>query len=156
MDKYGIATDVFETYLDDFHGRTVNLFRVRSDATQSHKAVCFDCHGIHNIRPVHDSLSTVYPTNLQHTCQQCHEDASIRFPDAWLSHYLPTLEHTPALVVINWAYRILIPLVIGGFLVYIGLDINRRWLDKRRAKQRVRALAEKELEGYDFVDDTTS
>jgi hypothetical protein len=38
-------------------------------------------------------------------------------------------------------------------LVYIGLDINRRRLDKRRARQRVRALAEKELEGYEFVDE---
>jgi hypothetical protein len=156
MAKYGIATDVFETYLEDFHGRTVNLVREQSDSTESHKAVCFDCHGIHNIRPTQDSLSTVYPANLQHTCQQCHEDASIRFPAAWLSHYLPTLEHTPALVVINWAYRILVPLVIGSFLIYIGLDVNRRRLDKRRAKQRVRALAEKELEGYTFVDDNTS
>jgi hypothetical protein len=156
MQKYDISTDVFNTYLDDFHGRTVNLFRYQSDATQSHKAVCFDCHGIHNIRRPSDTLSTVYPTNLQHTCQQCHEDASIRFPSAWLSHYLPTWEDTPALLVVNWAYRILIPVVIGGFLVYIGLDINRRRLDKRRAKQRVRALAEKELEGYDFVDEITS
>ena len=46
--------------------------------------------------------------------------------------------------------------VIGGMLFYIGLDINRRRLDKRRAKQRVRALAEKELEGYEFVDESTS
>lgn len=154
MSKYGISTDVFNTYLDDFHGRTVNLFR-QSTAAESHKAVCFDCHGIHNIRRPDDSLSTVYPANLQRTCQQCHEDASIRFPSAWLSHYLPTWEHTPALFIVKWAYQILIPLVIGGMLAYIGLDINRRQLDKRRAKQRLRALAEKELEDYDFVDEDT-
>jgi len=154
MEKYNISTDVFETYLDDFHGRTVNLFVGQSEARQGSKAVCFDCHGIHNIRRPSDSLSTVYPTHLQHTCQQCHEDASIRFPSAWLSHYLPTWEDTPALLVVTWAYRILIPLVIGGFVAYIGLDINRRRLDQRRAKQRVRALAEKELEGYEFVDET--
>jgi hypothetical protein len=150
MDKYGISTEVFDTYLDDFHGRTVNLFRRQSDTVQSHKAVCFDCHGIHNIRRPSDALSTVYPTNLQHTCQQCHEDASIRFPSAWLSHYVPEWEHTPALVVVNRAYQILIPVVIGGFVAYIGLDANRRWLDKRRAKRRVQALLEKELEDYDF------
>ena len=155
MQKYGISTDVFNTYLDDFHGRTVNLFRRQSDAAESHKAVCFDCHGIHNIRRPSDSLSTVYPTNLQRTCQQCHEDASIRFPSAWLSHYLPTWEHTPVLVIVKWAYQILIPVVIGGMLVYIALDINRRRLDKRRAKKRLRALAEKELEGYEFVDEIT-
>lgn len=42
------------------------------------------------------------------------------------------------------------------FLAYIGLDVNGRWRDGRRAKQRLRALAEKELEGYNFVDDITS
>lgn len=153
MDKYGIHTEVFVTYLEDFHGRTVSLFQGQTGTGESHKAVCFDCHGIHNIRAPGDALSTVYPTNLQHTCQQCHEDASIRFPTAWLSHYVPEWEHTPALVVINWAYSILIPVVIGGFVGYIGLDANRRRVDKRREKQRLQALLEKELEDYDFVDD---
>jgi hypothetical protein len=152
MDKYGISTDVFRTYLGDFHGRTVSLFRGQTDAGESHKAVCFDCHGIHNIRRPSDALSTVYPTNLQNTCQQCHEDASIRFPTAWLSHYVPEWEHTPALVVVNWAYGILIPVVIGGMVGYIGLDANRRRVDKRRTKRRLQALLEKELEDYD-VDD---
>lgn len=153
MDKYDISTAVFDTYLDDFHGRTVNLLLQQSDSAGSPKAVCFDCHGIHNIRRPDDTLSTVYPANLQRTCQQCHANASIRFPTAWLSHYLPEWDHTPGLVLVNWAYRILIPLVIGGFLLYIGLDINRRRLDKRQARQRVRALAEKELEAYDFGDE---
>ncbi len=152
MDKYDISTEVFNTYLDDFHGRTVNLFRGQSDAGESHKAVCFDCHGIHNIRAPSDALSTVYPGNLQDTCQQCHEDASIEFPSAWLSHYVPEWEHTPALVVVNAAYQVLIPTVIGGFVIYIGLDANRRRLDKRRATRRARALLEKELEDYDFGD----
>jgi len=155
MGKYGISTQVFDTYLDDFHGRTVDLFRSQSDTAQSHKAVCFDCHGIHNIRRPSDVLSTVYPSNLQHTCQQCHENASISFPRAWLSHYVPEWEHTPALVIVNSAYQILIPVVIGGFLGYIGLDANRRWLDKRRKKRRLRALVGEELEDYDFGDDIT-
>jgi hypothetical protein len=98
----------------------------------------------------------VYPANLQRTCQQCHEEASIQFPAAWLSHYMPEWEHTPALVVVDRAYQMLIPLVIGGFAVYIGLDANRRRIDKRRAKKRAQALVEKELEGYEFVDDTKS
>jgi hypothetical protein len=155
MDKYGLHTEVFETYIDDFHGRTVNLFRTGSDTAQSHKAVCFDCHGIHNIRRPSDTLSTVYPTNLQHTCQQCHEDASIRFPTAWLSHYLPEWEHTPALVIVNSAYKMLIPIVLGGFVGYIGLDVSRRRLNKRRAIRRARALVEKELEGYELGDESS-
>ncbi|MBU0491245.1 MAG: cytochrome C [Chloroflexi bacterium] len=153
MQKYGLSAAVFQTYLDDFHGRTVDLFRRQGAGTQSHKAVCFDCHGIHNIRQIDDPLSTVYPTNLQHTCQQCHTDANIMFPSAWLSHYLPTWEDTPILFLVNLAYQILTPLTIGGFLVYIGLDASRRWLERRQAIRRIRTLAEKELEDYDFAND---
>jgi predicted CXXCH cytochrome family protein len=146
MDKYDISTDVFQTYLDDFHGRTVDLFRRQDAGNPSNKAVCFDCHGIHNIRPVDDPHSTIYPTNLQHTCQQCHEEANITFPRAWVSHYLPTWEDTPALYAVNTAYRILIPLTIGGFMIYIGLDARKRWSDKRQIIRRALAQAEEELE----------
>ncbi len=136
MDKYGIATDVFQTYLDDFHGRTVNFFRREDDNMPSNKATCFDCHGIHNIRPPDDPLSTVYPDNLQHTCQQCHTDASITFPQAWLGHYAPSWEKTPVLYAVNVAYSYLVPGLIGGFLLYIALDARRRLLQRRRPSQQ--------------------
>lgn len=159
MDKYGISTDVFQTYLDDFHGRTVDFFRRRDAGNPSNKAVCFDCHGIHNIRQHGDPLSTIYPTNLQHTCQQCHEDANIKFPDAWISHYLPTWEDTPVLYAVRFAYStVLIPFTLGGFLIYIGLDARKRWLDQRRKMRQALAIAEKELEeeleeDYDFTQE---
>jgi len=137
MSKYGISTDVFTTYLDDFHGRTVNFFRETGEVNVP-TATCYDCHGIHNIRKPDDPLSTVYPTNLQATCSKCHADASIRFPQAWLNHYEPTLAQTPALFVVNQGYMIFVPTVIGGFVVYIALDARRRvsgWLKKRRAQR---------------------
>lgn len=148
MDKYGISTDVFKTYLSDFHGRTVELFRRQDTGIASNKAVCFDCHGIHNIRRPDDPLSTVYPDNLQHTCQQCHQDATVRFPDAWLSHYVPTWERTPALFAVNWFYRILITGTIGAFVGYIALDVGKHWRDKR--KILAQALAEEGLDDFDF------
>lgn len=125
MDKYGLSTAVVQTYLDDFHGRTVDFFR-QSESGATTAAACSDCHGIHNIRSVDDPVSTIYPENQQHTCQQCHGDASIRFPQAWLSHYVPTWEETPLLFVVNQMYRIMIPVLIGGFIVYILLDARRR------------------------------
>ena len=153
MDKYGISTDVFQTYLNDFHGRTVELFLRQKSGRIGNEAVCFDCHGIHNIRKPDDPLSTVYPTNLQRTCQQCHADANIRFPRAWLGHYVPTWEETPALYAVNTAYRILIPFTIGSFLVYIGLDAHKRWRDKRQMLRQALALAEKELVEDELQDD---
>jgi len=156
MDKYGISTQVLQTYLNDFHGRSVDLFRREGAGRPGDEAVCFDCHGTHNILPPDDPRSTIYPTNIQHTCQQCHEEATIRFPEAWLSHYIPTFKQTPILYLVNIVYGyLLIPGVIGGFLVYIGLDARKRGTEKRKQLDRVIAEAEEELEeelgsDYDF------
>ena len=146
MSKYNISTNVFQTYLNDFHGRTVELFIRQGTGETGNEAVCFDCHGIHNIRKPDDPRSTVYPTNLQRTCQKCHTDANIRFPKAWLGHYEPTLKDNPVLYAVNTAYLILIPVVIGGFLFYIGLDAYRRWRDKQQLLHQAVVQAEKELD----------
>lgn len=151
VEKYDISTDVLQTYLDDFHGRTVDLFRRHDVDTPSDKAVCFDCHGIHNIRRVDDPLSTVHADNVQQTCQLCHENASPNFARSWLSHYLPTWEDNSAVSFVNSAYGILTSLTIGGFLTYIGLDVGKRWFDKRQAVRQARALAKEELEDYEFT-----
>lgn len=151
MEKYGISTKVFSTYLDDFHGRTVDLFRRQNSGISSNKAVCFDCHGIHNIRPSEDPLSTVYPSNLQHTCQQCHQEATIQFPSAWLSHYIPTWENTPALYVVNAMYKVLIGLTMSAFIAYISLDAKKRWGDRRKIMRQALAEAEEELNDLDFT-----
>lgn len=154
MDKYGISTDVLSTYLDSFHGRTVDFFR-KSDEVQVPTATCYDCHGAHNIRSPDDPLSSVYPTNLQVTCSQCHGNVSIRFPQAWLGHYEPTLQKTPALFLVNQGYTILVPTVIGGFVVYIALDARRRFANWRRERRARRALSE-ELEDEEDEQEESS
>jgi hypothetical protein len=151
MDKYAVSTDVFNTYLDDFHGRTVELFREQQGGIASNKAVCFDCHGIHSIRRPDDPLSSVYPDNLQHTCQQCHSSATKLFPTAWLGHVRPTWEQTPVLYVVNLAYQVLIPFTLGGFVFYIGLDAHKRWSDRRQIIRK--ALAEENLDANNFTQD---
>ncbi len=153
MTKYGLSTDVLRTYLDDFHGRTVDFFRRQSERTPSSTATCFDCHGIHSIRPHTDPQSSVYPANLQKTCQQCHENASITFPQAWLSHYVPSVERTPGLVVANTAYQLLIPGTLLGMLGYIVLDMRRRALDRKHTP-RAPHSSEDEIVYYD--DDHTA
>jgi hypothetical protein len=146
MDKYGLSTDVFQTYVSDFHGRTVNLFRQYDPTTPCDKAVCFDCHGIHNIRSKDDPLSTVHPNNLQRTCQMCHEDATSSFTFSWLGHNVNTRPGQQVLSIVNLVYTILIPAVIGFFLFYIVLDVGRRMFENYRVKRRARTIAEKELE----------
>ncbi|MEO0290587.1 MAG: cytochrome c3 family protein [candidate division WOR-3 bacterium] len=36
-------------------------------------ATCSDCHGVHNIVPHRDILSTIYKQNVPKTCSKCHE-----------------------------------------------------------------------------------
>jgi hypothetical protein len=151
MTPYDVSGDVLATYLADFHGRTVDLFRRYDSGTPSDKATCFDCHGIHNIRHSQDALSTTHPDNVQGTCKQCHKDANDNFVASWLSHQEPTPENNAPVGIANMVYVILTPLTIGGFVAFIGLDLSRRWYDKRTANRRARALAEKELEEYDLT-----
>jgi hypothetical protein len=131
MAKYGLSADVLNTYLDDFHGRTVDA-SIQSGGASTPAATCYDCHGIHNIRAVNDPLSTIYPENLQHTCQQCHKDAGLRFPQAWLSHYVPTWKSTPVLYLVIQIYRVFIPVTLIGVVLYIGTDAWRRFVRNRR------------------------
>jgi len=126
MRKYDISTDVFNTYVADFHGTTITLFEHESLAERTNMAVCYDCHGVHNILPATDENSQIIKANLLATCQQCHPDATENFPDAWTSHYKPSLEHYPIVYLVNLFYAIVIPATVGGFLLFIGTDIFRR------------------------------
>ena len=59
MGRYGISTDVFDTYIADFHGTTVKLFEEIAPDQETNKPVCIDCHGVHDMRPVDDPESAV-------------------------------------------------------------------------------------------------
>lgn len=125
MMKYDISTEVFETYVADFHGTTVTLFEQQSPDVETNKAVCYDCHGIHDIRSPDDPDAGI-KANLLETCQQCHPNATANFSDAWTSHYQPSLEHNALVFLVNWFYRIIIPGTVGGLILLIGTDVYRR------------------------------
>ena len=130
MSKYQISTNVMNSYVADFHGSTVELFQKQSPDQATNKAVCYDCHGIHNIKKIDDPQSTVFRQNLLKTCQQCHPDASTNFPASWLSHYDASPERFPAMYYVNLFYTILIPVTIGGMVAFILLDLARRIINR--------------------------
>jgi hypothetical protein len=72
--------------------------------------------------------------NLLATCRKCHPDASTNFPEAWLSHYIPTRERTPLVYWAHVAYNILIPGVAGGMALFVATDFVRRRIDRRRGR----------------------
>jgi hypothetical protein len=131
MSKYDISTDVFETYVADFHGSTVTLFEKQSPDAATNKAVCYDCHGVHAILPMDDPDAIANnKENLLETCQKCHPDATINFPDSWTSHFQPTFEKQPLVAAINMFYLLVIPATIGGMAMFVMTDAGRRVLGR--------------------------
>jgi len=133
MAKYGLSTKVYSTYSEDFHGTTVEFYKTKWTTIWCYKAVCTDCHGIHDIRKPADPSSSVNPQNLINTCRKCHPDAPPAFASAWTGHLTPTLDRVAPVYYVELFYKIMIPLIIGAMLVYVLMDFTRTMLDRRAA-----------------------
>lgn len=131
MAKYGISTDVWRTYVADFHGTTVELFVRQSPDQPINTPVCTDCHGVHDIKAVTDPEARVVKKHLVEVCRQCHPDATPDFPTAWVGHYRPSPDRHPLVYYVNWFYYILIPLVLGFFILFIFTDVLHNAFLKR-------------------------
>ena len=59
--------DQYELYQTSVHGK-------RLAAGDTNVATCIDCHSVHDIRAVKDSMSPVYPLHVAETCSRCHSD----------------------------------------------------------------------------------
>ena len=124
MAKYGISPNVTRTYLADYHGTTVRLDRKKGDLEfASYKAVCYDCHGIHDIEKTGDPSSQAVKENLVETCRRCHPGAGPNFPTAWTAHYNPDRKRWPLVYSINLFYKLAIPGILGGMGFYIFLEL---------------------------------
>jgi hypothetical protein len=128
MGKYGLSTEVIKTYLSDFHGMTLSLYR--KEAQKRYRpspamAVCTDCHGTHSITRLSNADMGVVKKNLLNRCRTCHPDATENFPDAWLSHYKPSLKVAPAVFITEQFFKIIMPIMIVGFLCHIFLHLWR-------------------------------
>lgn len=126
MRKYGLSTDVLRTYAADFHGKTASLRKNgRHGGAQPFVALCTDCHGTHDIVRVDETSSGVLKENLANTCRKCHARASDSFPEAWLSHYEPSWQRTPAMYAVKLGYSLFIPFIIGGLILQMLLHLWR-------------------------------
>ncbi|MFQ6014470.1 MAG: cytochrome c3 family protein [Anaerolineae bacterium] len=135
MAKYNLSTRVYKTYKEEFHGMTVEFYRTYYPTIWCYKAVCTDCHGIHDIKKTHDPTSSVHPDNLLNTCRKCHPDAGPKFTAAWTGHYEPGKDRAAMVYYVQLFYRTLIPLIMAGILGYIVLDAVRLVLNRRRRRE---------------------
>jgi len=129
MKKYGLNSEVVNSYLEDFHGVTLKLYRQQAGASSTTErrsiATCVDCHGVHNITTTKGANKNLLKARLAKQCQQCHEGATERFPDAWLSHYEPTLANAPLVFSIKLMYKYFIPFMLIGLVLQILLHVWR-------------------------------
>ena len=135
MAKYDISTDVFNTYVADFHGTTVMLFEKQSPEQASNKAVCTDCHGIHNIQHVNGGGTQAVKETLLVTCQQCHPNATANFPDSWIGHFPPSRDRHALVYYVDLFYKILIPAVLGSMGLFVLIDAARQIYDRLRRRR---------------------
>jgi hypothetical protein len=127
MSKYGLSTQVLNTYVSDFHGTTVTLFSKERSGQDTNKPVCYDCHGVHNIVSVDDPEKGLsVKQNMLLSCQRCHPDASENFPASWMSHYIASPTNYPLVYYVNLFYTIFIPLVLGGMGLFVLSDVLYR------------------------------
>jgi predicted CXXCH cytochrome family protein len=146
MQKYGISTDVLNTYVADFHGTTVVLFDKTYPDQPTNKPVCTDCHGVHDIvRPDDPTKGLEVRENLLARCQKCHPDATANFPDAWMSHYIPSPEKYPVVYYVNLFYKFFIPAVLGPMALLVVMDFGRMMINRFR-KPKKAATEEPETE----------
>lgn len=127
MSKYDLSTDVFSTYVADFHGTTAQLFAATTPDQPLNQAVCYDCHGYHDVESVKKVGAEKVEQRMLVRCQACHEEATVSFMDAWLGHYIPSPDRYSLIYYINLFYQLIIPGTIGFFLLYIGIDAFGRF-----------------------------
>jgi predicted CXXCH cytochrome family protein len=135
MAKYGLSTEVLNTYVADFHGTTVTIFEKQSPDAETNKPVCYDCHGVHDIAKTNDPIKGLQVRqNLLARCKVCHPEATENFPDAWLSHYIPSPEKTPMVYYVNLFYQFFIPGTLGGMAILVIMDFSRKMINRSRKK----------------------
>lgn len=139
MSKYDISTAVFDTYVADFHGTTVTLFERQSPDMPTNKAVCYDCHGVHNMKKADDPQSQVFRENLLLTCQKCHPDATENFSATWLSHYEPDINKYPLVYFVDLFYKIMIPAILGFMVIYVVADAGSRFIHRPKSQKESRS-----------------
>ena len=133
MSKYGLSTDVLNTYVGDFHGSTVHIFEQQAPGAEVNKAVCYDCHGIHDIKSTKDPQAGLeMQANLLATCQRCHPDATPEFTSSWLSHYIPSPDKYPLVYYVDLFYTWFVPITLAGMLALVALDVMRSILNRRK------------------------
>ncbi len=109
MGKSKLTTVSGVTYFNSFHGKNVQL------GYPEKVAGCSDCHNSHLVLKSEEVASSIHPSNLVQTCQQCHGGATASFVK-----YIPHAEdqNKEKFPVLYWTRMAMTGLLVGTFLFF--------------------------------------
>lgn len=119
MERYGVPTHRQASYMDSFHG-------MATSAGGEVQASCVNCHGVHNIQPEDDPLSSIHPNNRAETCGKCHQTAGENYATGPV-HLVPTAPEQKIQGIVRLAY-IWLMIVLFGFMGGHNLLLYLRWV----------------------------
>lgn len=88
-------------------------------------ADCGSCHGVHNIRPSSDPMSTINDNNLPQTCGSCHPGTTLATFKTPI-HLVETAKENPLLKLVEIFYIFLIIATIGFMVLHNILDLIKK------------------------------
>ena len=114
--RYGLPAQRRSTYIDSYHG-------LADRAGSTEVANCASCHGVHDIRPSDEPLSSIHVDNLPRTCGKCHPGAGENFALGAI-HMAPGAggRENPIVHFVRQFYLALIIGTIGLMLLHNGSD----------------------------------
>jgi len=132
--KFGLPKDRLVSFDASFHG-------LAAKAGNETVANCSSCHGIHNILPSDDPLSSTNSKKLAQTCGKCHEGAGKRFAITPV-HLVEGQAEAPAVRMVREFYLLVIPLTIGLMLLHNGGDWLRKLIRSRFLRRPVARMSQ--------------
>lgn len=127
--QYKLPPDVMSTYTQSFHGLALK-------GGNPTVANCASCHGVHDILPSSDPLSSVNPQDLPQTCGKCHPGIGTRLAAEFFKVHAPPGRHDDKPWIVNFVslvYIIIIIATIGGMALFVALDYTRKTVEHVRA-----------------------
>jgi hypothetical protein len=122
--RLGLPAGRLATYLDSYHG-VVNRYGEAAVAN------CATCHGVHDIRPSSDTLSSIHPRNLGRTCGTCHPGAGDGLAGARV-HVAADPGSSKGMYYVRVFYTLLTVGLMACFVAYMGIEIYGTWRRRRR------------------------
>jgi len=126
--KYGLPSQQFNSFQDSYHGLAARAGAVKV-------ANCASCHGVHNIKPSSDPVSTVHKSNLAATCGQCHPGAGENFARGAVHVVISRDSDSKILYWIRTIYIVLIVVIVGFMFLHNLLDFVQKTRHRLAVRQ---------------------